>query len=310
MGSSRGSRWISTLKRTAVRVLSAPGLSAAPTFDRVAMNYRHAFHAGNHTEVFKHAALVLILEHLKLKPQGFVVLDTHAGLGVYDLLSEPAQKTLEYEAGAARVFARELPSAPGYGSLLAEMNPVGLTTYPGSPEIVRRLLRPQDRLIACELHPADVEVLRVRYGYDAQVGVHHRDGYEAIGAFTPPPERRGLVFIDPPYEKTDEAAVLARALARGLKKWPTGIFLAWYPIKDRAIADTLSGAALGTPFPKALRAEFQIRPRDDQTLTGGGIIVCNAPWKLDESLAALGADLVGLLGTGEASCRVDWLTPG
>jgi len=273
------------------------------------MNYRHAFHAGNHTEVFKHAALMLILEHLALKPQGFVVLDTHAGLGAYDLTCEAAQKTLEYEAGAARVFGQALPSAPSYPALLAQMNPAGLTAYPGSPEIVRRLLRPQDRLIACELHPADVEVLRARYGHDPQVGVHHRDGYEAIGAFTPPPERRGLVFIDPPYEKTDEAAVLARAMARGLKKWPTGIFLAWYPIKDRVIADTLADAAITTPFPKTLRAEFQIRPRDDQTLTGGGIIVCNAPWKLDESLAALGEDLGRLLGAGEASCRVDWLTP-
>jgi len=273
------------------------------------MNYRHAFHAGNHTEVFKHAALILILEHLALKPQGFVVLDTHAGLGLYDLLSEPAQKTLEYEAGAAKVFGQALPSAPAYVELLTEMNPAGLVRYPGSPEIARRILRPQDRLIACELHPADVEVLRVRYGHDPQVGVHHRDGYEAIGAFTPPPERRGLVFIDPPYEKTDEAQALARAIARGLKKWPTGVFLAWYPIKDRVIADTLAEAAISTPFPKTLRAEFQIRPRDDQTLAGGGIIVCNAPWKLDESLIALGADLVRLMDGEGASCRVDWLTP-
>ena len=273
------------------------------------MNYRHAFHAGNHTEVFKHAALILILEHLARKPQGYVVLDTHAGLGAYDLLSEPAQKTLEYEAGAAKVFGQDLPSAPAYVELLTAMNPVGLVSYPGSPEIARRMLRPQDRLIACELHPADVEVLRARYGHDPQVGVHHRDGYEAIGAFTPPPERRGLVFIDPPYEKTDEAVTLTRAIARGLKKWPTGVFLAWYPIKDRVIAETLAEAAISTPFPKTLRAEFQIRPRDDQTLAGGGIIVCNAPWKLDEQLAALGEDLVRLMDGEGPSCRVDWLTP-
>ena len=273
------------------------------------MNDRHAFHAGNHTEVFKHAALILILEHLARKPQGYVVLDTHAGLGAYDLLSEPAQKTLEYEAGAAKVFGQDLPSAPAYVELLTAMNPVGLVSYPGSPEIARRMLRPQDRLIACELHPADVDVLRARYDHDPRIGVHHRDGYEAIGAFTPPPERRGLVFIDPPYEKTDEAVTLTRAMARGLKKWPTGVFLAWYPIKDRVIAETLAEAAISTPFPKTLRAEFQIRPRDDQTLAGGGIIICNAPWKLDESLMALGADLVRLRDGEGASCRVDWLTP-
>jgi len=272
------------------------------------MNYRHAFHAGNHTEVFKHAALMLILEHLAKKPQGYVVLDTHAGLGLYDLTSEPAQKTLEYEAGAAKLFGQALAAAPGYPALLADMNPQVLTTYPGSPEIARRLLRPQDRLIACELHPADIEVLRARYGHDPRVAVHHRDGYEAIGAFIPPPERRGLVFIDPPYERTDEAAVLARAMARGLKKWPTGVFMAWYPIKDRVIAETLADAAVTAPFPKTLRAEFQIRPRDDLTLTGGGIIVCNTPWRLDEALAALGDDLGRLLGDGGASCRVEWLT--
>jgi 23S rRNA (adenine2030-N6)-methyltransferase len=273
------------------------------------MNYRHAFHAGNHTEVFKHAALVAILEHLARKPQGFVVLDTHAGLGLYDLTCEQAQKTLEYEQGAARVFDVKSESVPAYSDLLRELNPAGLKAYPGSPEIVLRLLRPQDRLIACELHPADAETLSLRYGHEDQVAVHHRDGYEAIGAFTPPPERRGLVFIDPPYEKTDEAATLVRAIGRGLRKWPTGVFLAWYPIKDRRIADTLSSAAANEGWPKTLRAEFQIRPRDDLGLAGGGIIVCNAPWKLDDTLAALGAELIPLLGAGGASCAVDWLTP-
>ena len=272
------------------------------------MNYRHAFHAGNHTEVFKHAALVAILERLAKKPQGFMVLDTHAGLGVYDLTSEPAQKTLEYEQGAARVFDAALASAPAYIDLLRAMNPSGLKAYPGSPEIVRRLLRPQDRLVACELHPADVETLRLRLGHEDQVAVHHRDGYEAIGAFVPPPERRGLVFIDPPYEKTDEAATLAGALSRGLRKWPTGVFLAWYPIKDRRIAETLSQAAVAEAWPKTLRAEFQIRPRDDLGLVGGGFIVCNAPWKLDETLSTLGAELIPLIGSGGASCAVDWLT--
>jgi len=272
------------------------------------MNYRHVFHAGNHTEVFKHAALVFVLERLLAKPQPFAVLDTHAGVGLYDLGSAEAQKTREYEHGAARVFGRDLPSAPAYTRLLAALNPEGLKAYPGSPEIVRRMLRDHDRLVACELHPADVATLRRRYRGDPRVSVHHRDGYEAIGALSPPPERRGLVFIDPPYERTDEAERLAQALADGLRKWPNGIFLAWYPIKDRRIADTLAQAAVAGAFPKALRAEFLAYPRDDAALAGGGIIVCNTPWRLDDKLKALCGELAGLLGDGAATWRVDWLT--
>jgi len=272
------------------------------------MNYRHAFHAGNHTEVFKHAALIFILEHLLGKPQPFAVLDTHAGIGAYDLRSVAALKTGEAEQGVGRLFGRELRSAPAYVEMISAMNPHGLWTYPGSPEIVRRMLRQQDRLIACELHPADAEALKDRYRDDRRVGVHHRDGYEAIGAFTPFPERRGLVFIDPPFEQKDEAARLAAALTAGLKKWPTGIFVAWYPIKDRQIADTLSHAATSAGFPKTLRAEFLPYPMDGLSLAGGGIIVCNAPWRLDEKLAALAEELSGLLGEGRGAWSVDWLT--
>ena len=272
------------------------------------MNYRHAFHAGNHTEVFKHAALILVIEHLLQKPQPFVVLDTHAGLGVYDLTAEPAQKTGEYGQGAARLFGGDVPAARAYVDLLAAMNPAALTTYPGSPEIVRRMLRPGDRLIACELHPADFAELKRRYRRAPGVAVHHRDGYEAIGAFVPPPERRGLVFIDPPYEQTDEAERLAQALISGLRKWPSGIFVAWYPVKDGTIRETLSRAAVAGAFPKTLRAEVLPYPEDGVTLAGGGVVVCNAPWRLDEKLAALGAELSGVLGDGRGRWAVDWFT--
>ena len=207
------------------------------------------------------------------------------------------------------MFGRDLASAPGYAALLAALNPGELSAYPGSPEITRRLLRDEDRLVACELHPADAETLKARYREDRRVAVHHRDGYEAIGALVPPPERRGLVFIDPPYEQKDEAVRLAAALTLGLRKWPTGIFFAWYPIKDRQIADALAQAAVAAPFPKTLRAEFLAYPRDDQSLAGGGVIVCNAPWRLDEKLTDLCQELSGLLGEGQATWTVDWLSP-
>jgi len=273
------------------------------------MNYRHAFHAGNHLDVFKHAALVFVLEWLPQKPQGFAVLDTHAGIGAYDLTRGEAQRTKEYEDGAAMVIGPGLESAPAYVELLRAMNPDGLATYPGSPEIVQRFLRDQDRLIACELHPEDAAALKARYRHDPRIAVHHRDGYEAIGAFTPPKERRGLVFIDPPYEERDEGARLAEALGAGLRKWPNGTFMAWYPIKDSLIGDGLSRAAIAGTFPKTLRAEFRPYPRDNLRLAGGGLIICNAPWRLDQRLTGLCEELSGRLGDGEASWSVDWLSP-
>jgi len=272
------------------------------------MNYRHAFHAGNHLDVFKHAALTLVLEWLREKPQPFAVLDTHAGIGVYDLASDAAQRTGEHAAGVGRVFGRDLPAAAEYLRLLADLNPAGLTTYPGSPEIVRRMLRADDRLMACELHPVDVEELKRRYRNDARIAVHHRDGYGAIGALLPPPERRGMVLIDPPFEARDEPERLAQALTAGLRKWPTGTFLAWYPIKDRRAADVLARAAQS--LPKTLQAEFSPLPFDGQTLTGGGVMVCNAPWRLDERLRALCEELAPVLGDGHARWSVEWLSPG
>jgi 23S rRNA (adenine2030-N6)-methyltransferase len=273
------------------------------------MNYRHAFHAGNHVDVFKHAALTFVLEWLSQKSAPFAVLDTHAGAGVYDLAGEGAQRTGEYEGGVGKVFAAGLASAPGYSTLLRDMNPGGLATYPGSPQIVRRYLRAEDRLIACELHPDDVEALRARYRGDHRIGVHQRDGYEAMGALLPPKARRGLVLIDPPYEQAHEAERLAQALATGLRRWPNGAFMAWYPIKDGLIGAALTRAAKAGRFPKALQAEFSPFQRDNVSLSGGGLLIVNAPWKLDERLAALGRELAGRLGNGRASWSADWLTP-
>jgi len=273
------------------------------------MNYRHAFHAGNHADVFKHAALVLVLEHLLGKPQPFAVLDTHAGIGVYDLESDEAQRSPEWREGVGRIFGRTLDSAPAYSRIVEALNPGGLKTYPGSPEIVRAMLRQDDRLAACELHPEDVRTLKRRYRDDPRIAVHQRDGYEAMGALLPPPERRGLVLIDPPFEQTDETQRLVDALTAGLKRWPTGVFMAWYPIKDRKISAALSAAAVGGPFPKTLRAEFSPFLWEENGLPGSGLLICNAPWKLDEKLAALCEELSGILGGGSARWSVDQLSP-
>ncbi len=273
------------------------------------MNYRHVFHAGNHADVFKHAALTLILEHLAAKSQPFALLDTHAGIGAYDLTSHGAQRTKEYEAGVALVFGRPLAAAPAYAALLAAMNPDALATYPGSPEIAARVLRVDDRLILCELHPDDAAALKARYRDDQRIHVHRRDGYEAAVALVPPLERRGLVLIDPPYEAPDEAARVAATLTAALRRWPTGIFAAWYPIKDLAIGDALAAAARAGGFPKTLRAEFLAYPMDGQDMAGGGLLIVNAPWKLDEKLEALCRELHPILGEGHGGWRVEWVTP-
>jgi 23S rRNA (adenine2030-N6)-methyltransferase len=272
------------------------------------MNYRHVFHAGNHADVFKHAALTLLLEHLRSKPQPFAVLDTHAGVGAYDLASDGAQRTKEYEAGVALVFGRPLAAAPAYAGLLAALNPNGLAVYPGSPEIAARMLRGDDRLILCELHPEDAVALRARYRDDPRIHVHRRDGYEAAVALVPPPERRGLVLIDPPYEAPDEAARMAATLTAALRRWPAGVFAAWYPIKDQAIGDALAAAARAGGFPKTLRAEFCAYPMDGEPMAGGGLLIANAPWKLDEKLEALCVELHPILGEGHGSWRVEWAT--
>lgn len=269
------------------------------------MNYRHAFHAGNHTEVFKHAALTLILEHLLQKPKPFAVLDTHGGIGVYDLQSDEAMRTNERDAGVDKVFGRPLSSAPMYSNALESLNEQDLRFYPGSPELVRRALREDDRLIVCELHPEDGAVLKQRYRRDRRVYVHHRDGYEAVGAMLPPAERRGLVFVDPPFEGKDESDRIAKALKSGFRKWATGIYAIWYPIKDTTLGDRVSNAIRDAGFKNAIRAEFCPFRRDGVTLAGSGMAICNPPWKLEERLQRLCAELAVLIGGDFATWAVD-----
>lgn len=269
------------------------------------MNYRHAYHAGNHTEVFKHPVLVMLLEHLRRKPKPFTVVDTHAGIGLYDLASVEAGKTGEAADGIARIIDADIPAASGYLDIVRGLNPDGLKVYPGSPALVRALLRDDDRLIACELHPEDVKLLRRAFRDDPRVAVHARDGYEAIGAFVPPPTRRGLVFIDPPYEARDEFERLADALNAGIAKWPTGIFAAWYPVKDRAGIDTLRHR-YAPDNPPTLTCEFLRTPVDGETLAGGGLLICNPPYGLGAKLDALCQSLRKALVPNTGAFALDW----
>ena len=202
------------------------------------MNYRHAFHAGNFGDVLKHAVLARIVAHLLLKPAPFGYLDTHAGAGAYDLSSEDAQRTGEWQGGIGRLEGHDLGPAveavlEPYRRALAAVDPKGTgRLYPGSPAIGAALARPDDRLLLVEKHPEAAAELRYRFGRDERVHVVERDGWEALGAYLPPKQRRGLVLVDPPFEEPGDLARLRDGLARAHRKWATGTYMLWYPIKD------------------------------------------------------------------------------
>jgi 23S rRNA (adenine2030-N6)-methyltransferase len=275
------------------------------------MNYRHAFHAGNFADVMKHAALCLMLAALSRKDKPFFVLDTHAGIGAYDLAAGEAGRTGEYLGGIARVLDAADPPAElmPYLELVRGMNPDGgLRHYPGSPEVTVRMMRATDRLAAVELHPADVDLLRRRYGRDRRVGVHHLDGHVAAKGLLPPPERRGLVLIDPPFEEKDELARLTRTLAGIRKRWAGGTVAVWYPIKDQGPVAQFHRAACAAGAPPTLAVELLVHPCDTPfRLNGSGLLVINPPWRFDQQMTALLPWLAETLAPGRGGWRVDWL---
>jgi len=280
------------------------------------MNYRHAFHAGNFAEVVKHAVLACVVAHLREKPAAFRVLDTHAGAGLTDLAGPEASRTGEWRDGIGRLRAASLDArvrallAP-YLEAVEACDPGGrLIAYPGSPVLVRSWLRPQDRLLACELEPAAAAALARNFRGDARVKVVTIDGWTAVGAYLPPRERRGAVLIDPPFEQPNEFTRLADGLARAHRKWATGTYLAWYPIKDRREADAFGRKLARSSIPKILRAELTIAPgRAGERLAGTGLIVINPPWTLEEELAVLLPALGEVLGRERpGTFRFDRLT--
>ena len=282
-----------------------------------AMNYRHAFHAGNFADVFKHAILVGLIDTLKAKSTPFCYIDTHAGAGRYDLRDEEARKTGEFVDGVQRLLAApHLPdSLRPYFDLLRTANAADadghLNVYPGSPLIASLMLRENDRLALCEVQQAETNSLKKLFADDRRVGVHQRDGYVALPGLAPPKERRGLVLIDPPFEAQDaEFRTIESALASAYARWPTGIYAIWYPIKlPRQILPFHRWfAAHG--IKKTLAADLMIDADDSPLrLNGCGMVIVNAPWQFDRWLAQLLPDLMRLLARNpRAEQRVSWLT--
>jgi 23S rRNA (adenine2030-N6)-methyltransferase len=279
------------------------------------MNYRHAFHAGNFADVFKHAILVGLLEALKSKQTPFCYFDTHAGAGRYDLRSEQARKTREYEAGVLRLLhATRLPTPLHiYLNLVRALNNGGqdLSIYPGSPLIASLLLREQDRAVLCEMQPEEAEKLKALFASDARVGVHQRDGYAALGALLPPKERRSLVLIDPPFEaQEDEFRAVESALTAALARWPTGTYSIWYPIKLRQQTARFQRWFVTKKIPKVLCAELLLHPDNSALrLNGCGMVIINPPWKFERTLEELLPVLRSHLAEGRfGQHRIEWLT--
>jgi 23S rRNA (adenine2030-N6)-methyltransferase len=276
------------------------------------MNYRHAFHAGGFADVIKHIVLVRIVTYLQEKPAAIRVIDSHAGAGLYDLTSEEARRGGEWLTGIARVMQARfsettLPLMTPYLDIVRAFNPGrDLKAYPGSPLIARALLRPQDRLTACEVEPKARKRLIDALRRDTQARVVDLDGWLALPAFVPPKERRGLVLIDPPFEQKDEFERLAAGFTQAFVKWPTGSYVLWYPVKSRRATDTLArhvAQVVGSgPSPgKTLRLEFSVAPQAaDATLAAAGLLIVNPPWTLLGELKAILPELEKPLGQGGA----------
>lgn len=281
------------------------------------LNYRHAFHAGSFADVFKHAVLCLLLQHLRGKDAAFRAIDTHAGAGVYDLTSAEASRGGEWKNGIARLLAAKLPAEAAallkpYLDVIGAMNASErLTAYPGSPAMVRAWLRPQDRLIACELEPKAFTALKAAMQRDNRIKCLEMDGWTALKAYVPPKERRGLVLVDPPFERNDEFRRLADAFAEAHRKWPTGIYALWYPIKGRSEPDAFAKRLRRLGIPKLLRAELIVSPmRDPTRLNGSGLILVNPPWRLEEELTTLLPEFLRVLARdGQGRFTLDWLSP-
>jgi len=282
------------------------------------MNYRHAFHAGNFADVLKHVVLIMLIEHLRKKATPFFYLDTHAGRGLYDLSDAQAQRSGEYKGGIARVLAAPEASLPPEVAAYAELvrasagkGHSAITAYPGSPLIVARLRRAEDRLVLAESQPKEAAALRAALGRMRRVSVIEGDGYATLKAQLPPREHRGLVLVDPPYESDAEFDRVLASLDLGRERWPTGTYCVWYPLTDRAGSLRFRRDLGHSGLRKVLDVQLRVLPSDAQVgMSGAGPAIVNPPWLLDERLQGLLPALHQLLAPeGQGGWSVEWLVP-
>jgi 23S rRNA (adenine2030-N6)-methyltransferase len=280
------------------------------------MNYRHVFHAGNHADVLKHVCLARLIEHLKKKEKAFRIIDAHAGVGVYDLTGTEAAKTREWEGGIGKMqepFAANVEALlKPYRDVIASLNPGGgIGTYPGSPELALRMMRDKDRMIANEFHPADAIALERQYVQDRRVDVTAMDAEMCLKAKLPPPERRGVVLIDPPYEIKNEAEKAVRMISHGLHRFSQGIYLLWYPLKADDVAARVTDGIAALGVPSTLKVELRVREAFSAGgLAGSGLVIVNTPWRFEHEMRVVTDALAARLGLGNwGRASTAWLVP-
>lgn len=277
------------------------------------MNYRHLYHAGNFADVMKHLILLSLLQALRRKEKPFCYLDTHAGIGCYDLTSAVTQKQREYTGGITKLVAgKDTPPLVGqYLEIIKAINTDKLTQYPGSPYFAKQLLRETDRIVLCELHPEDVHTLKSLFKYEQQVAVHHADGYQGLKAFLPPKEKRGLILIDPPFENADEFKTIIDNLSIALNRFVQGVYAIWYPLKDKHSVQRFKRQLLNLPAHNILDIQLAINEINPMLgLNGSGVTIINAPWQIDQELKSLMSWLWQVLAVEQRGFhRVEWLLP-
>lgn len=263
------------------------------------VNYRHAYHAGNFADVVKHIALCAVLLHLKKKEKGFCVVDSHAGAGLYEIKGAEATRTKEAERGIGSLLNLSADGLPlSLATYLEWVRAEGEGHYPGSPRLAARLLRPQDRLIAIEMHPREEILLARALKPFPNAKSLCADGYERVPALLPPPERRGAILIDPPYEAPDEFERVSRVLVEAHRRFTAGIYLVWFPVKSKAAADRFCGEVLTRGIARAVRVDADVGGGHDR-LGAAGLLVVNAPYGFDEEMRAVSSVIAPLLGKAD-----------
>jgi len=278
------------------------------------LSYQHDYHAGNHADVLKHCVLALIIRALQRKDTPLRVLDVHAGSGIYDLRSGEARKNAEFAGGIERVLAASMPPAEvrDYVDAVRTLNGPGKDPhlYPGSPQVARHLLRPQDHLELLELHPAALARLHRHFGRDPRVHIHDRNAFEGLPALVPPKEKRGAVLVDSAYEVKEDFTAIVELLKNCHHRWTGGVFMVWYPLIRHPLAERFVAKVRATGIPGILHAELRVEAEGFNGMRGSGLCIVNAPFGLDQKLNVLLPWLWATLKNDDRSgWKVEWLTP-
>lgn len=277
------------------------------------LSYRHGFHAGNFADVLKHSLVTLTINALKHKDKPFVYIDTHAGAGKYSLTAEFAQKTGEYQQGIGRIWQSATPpdEIKDYlAAIRAENTGQQLARYPGSPQLVSRLIRSQDRLQLSELHSTDYQALHQLFAGNKQVNAAKEDGLQMLEKKLPPIQKRGLILIDPSYEVKTEYNKIVKVLANAHKRFATGIYALWYPVIDRDTTERMLQRLAETGIPKQLRIEHCVAADSSiRGMTGSGMLFINPPWQLESQAQLLLPWLNQQLTDNQGSWQIAWQVP-